>query len=113
MYGRRELGDIVTKASPDDASIKPKESYIFKLHPGQIPAWEQSVAEGTHPDATKLEVLPQVLSFGDGTGYFVNTPYPPANQKQADYEVKKEWSKRSAKTQKRRIRRPLFRTKER
>lgn len=98
MYGRRELGDVVTKALPDDVPIKPKESYIFKLHPGQIPAWEQSVAEGSHPDATKLQVLPQVLSFGDGTGYFVNTPYPPAPKRQANYELKKELPKRSAKT---------------
>jgi hypothetical protein len=78
MYGRPELGDLVSKALPDDVPIKPKESYVFKLHPGQIPAWERSVAEGSHPDAMKLQVLPQQLSFGDGTGYFVNTPYPPA-----------------------------------
>lgn len=76
-YGRRELGDIVTKALPDDIPIKPRETYVFKLHPGQIPAWERSVADGTHADATKLSVVPQLLSFGDGTGYFVNTPYPP------------------------------------
>lgn len=80
QYGRRELGDLVTKALPDDVPIMPKESYVLKFHPGQIPAWEKSVAEGKHPDATRLEILPQLLSFGDGTGYFVNTPYPPKKQ---------------------------------
>lgn len=96
IYGRRELGDIVTKALPDDISIKPKESYVFKLHPGQIPAWESSVAKGSHRDATKLQVVPQVISFGDGTGYFVNTPYPPAPNKQMDQAVKKKQSKRNS-----------------
>ena len=97
MYGRPELGDIISKALPDDVAIKPKESYVFKLHPGQIPAWENSVAEASHPDATKLQVLPQVISFGDGTGYFVNTPYPTAPKRQADYEGRQEQRKRSNK----------------
>lgn len=78
LYGRAELGDLVSKALPDDVPIKPKETYTFKLYPGQIPAWENSVADGDHPDATKINVVPQGLSFGDGTGYFGNTPYPPA-----------------------------------
>ena len=76
QYGRAELGDLVTKAFSDDVPIKPKESIVLKFHFGQIAAWEQSVAEGHHPDATKLEVLPQLVSFGDGTGYFGNTLYP-------------------------------------
>lgn len=76
-YGRAELGDLVSKASVDDVPIKPKETHVFKLHQGQIPAWENSVANGVHPDATWLYVAPQGLSFGDGTGYLANTPYPP------------------------------------
>ena len=48
QYGRAELGDLVSKARPDDVPIKPNETYTFKLHPGQTPAWEQSVAEGRH-----------------------------------------------------------------
>src|SRR5215213_5891278 len=62
QYGRPELGDLVSKALPDDVPIKPKESCVLKFHPGQIPAWERSVAEGNHPDATKLRVLPQLIS---------------------------------------------------
>lgn len=96
MYGRPELGDLVSKALPNDVPIKPQESYVLKLHPGQIPAWESSVAEGSHPDAMKLQVLPQLLSFGDGTGYFVNTPYPPAPNRQPHYEIKDEQRKRSS-----------------
>lgn len=97
-YGRSELGDIVTKALPDDVPIKPKESYVLKLHPGQIPAWETGVAAVSHPDATKLQVVPQVISFGDGTGYFVNTTYPPARKKQMDEAVKQKQARISSKT---------------
>lgn len=84
-YGRAELGDLVSKARPDDVPIKPNETYTFKLHPGQIPAWEESVAEGRHPQATKLHVALQGLSFGDGTGYFGNTPYPSESKGHGKY----------------------------
>lgn len=76
QFGRLELGDLSTKARPDDMSIKPKEMYVFKLHQGQIPAWEKSLSEGLHPDATKLLLVLQEINFGDGTGYLGNTPYP-------------------------------------
>ena len=76
QYGRLELADLSTKARPDDVPIKPKETYVFKLHQGQIPAWEKSVSEGRHADATKLLLALQEINFGDGTGYLGNTPYP-------------------------------------
>jgi hypothetical protein len=60
----------------DDPSIQPGETYVFKIHPGQVPAWEQSVREKSHPDASTIKAMIQMLSFGDGTGYFVNKPYP-------------------------------------
>ena len=90
QYGRAELGDLVSKARPDDVPIKPNETYIFKLHPGQIPAWEQSVAEGRHPQAAKLHVALQGISFGDGTGYFGNTPYPSGSKGQVEYGLKQK-----------------------
>jgi hypothetical protein len=87
QYGRPELGDLVTKALPDDVPIKPKETYTLKFHQGQIPAWEKSVLEGDHADATKIRIVLFGLSFGDGTGYFGNTPYPPASKAQAEVGV--------------------------
>lgn len=77
MYGRDELGDIITRAEDKDIPIKPGETYLFTIHPGQIESWENEVAKGTWPDATRLSVALQALSFGDGTGYLANTPYPP------------------------------------
>jgi hypothetical protein len=48
VYGRAELGDIITKAQSDDVPIKPGETHVFKIHPSQVPAWEQSVLKGNH-----------------------------------------------------------------
>ncbi len=83
VYGRPELGDIITKAGPDDPSIKPGETYVFKIHPGQVPAWEMSLRDKSHPDATRIKAHIQMLSFGDGTGYFVNKPYPRSDKRQS------------------------------
>ena len=76
-YGRAELGDIVTKAGSDDVPIKPGETYVLKPDPGPIEAWEMNVRSQLHAQATRLQAVFQELSFGDGTGYFVSTPYPP------------------------------------
>ncbi len=93
-YGRAALGDLVSKALPDDVPIKPNETYSFKIHPGQIPAWEQSVAEGRHAQATKLLVAVQGISFGDGTGFFGNTPYPSQSKAQLEYGLQQQpWDK--------------------
>jgi hypothetical protein len=73
VYGRAELGDIITKAGPDDPSIKPGETYVFKIHPGQVPAWEQSVREKSHPDASRLQAKLEMLSYGDVPATFLTS----------------------------------------
>ncbi len=72
-YGRAELGDIVTKAGPDDVPIKPGETHVLKM--GEVPGWERGVRQKLFDQAIKLRAEPQVISFGDGTGYFGNQPY--------------------------------------
>lgn len=94
QYGRPELGDLVSKALPDDAPIKPKESVVLKFHQGQIPAWEKGVLEGDHADATKIQIVLFGLSFGDGTGYFGNTLYPHGSRAQLDFGSKEEQASR-------------------
>ncbi len=81
-YGRPELGDIVMKASSDDVPIKPGETHIFMIR--SAPFWEKGVREGWFPQSTKFTADFQVLSFGDGTGYFVTKPYPPASPTRPD-----------------------------
>jgi hypothetical protein len=83
VYGRAELGDIVTKAGPDDVPIKPGETYVFKIHPGQVPAWELSLREKSHPDALRIKAKLEMLSYGDGTGYFLDKPYPRTDKRQS------------------------------
>ena len=86
-YGRAELGDIVTKATSDDVAIKPGEKII--LTAGNATAWEKGVRENRWPESTKFKARIQVLSFGDGTGYFGTELYPPAGrQRAAAYDKK-------------------------
>ena len=81
-YGRTELGDIISNATPDDIPIAPGETYVFKLEPGL--AWGNSVRAGNHPDATRIQFLFQALSFGDGTGLWTasGNPNPPERKRQ-------------------------------
>jgi hypothetical protein len=85
-YGRAELGDIVTKANSDDVPIKPGET--IKLNVGKAPYWEQGVREKRWPQSTKFTAEIQLLSFGDGTGYFGTQLYPPAGRQQAAVKQK-------------------------
>ena len=83
-YGRAELGDIVTKATSDDVPIKPGETII--LTTTQATAWEQGIREKRWPEATKFKAEIQVLSFGDGTGYWGNELYPPPERRKGAAE---------------------------
>ena len=81
VYGRAELGDIVSKPGVDDVPIKPGETHVFRI---DHLTWERSVREGRHADATRIQMLFQVLSFGDGTGLWgaQGSPYPPLRKQQ-------------------------------
>lgn len=81
VYGRAELGDIFTKSTSDDIPIKPGETYILKI--GEAPYFEKGVRENRWPESTKFTAKIQVLSFGDGTGYFGAELFPPAGRPQA------------------------------
>jgi hypothetical protein len=80
-FGKRELHDIETKARPEDISIKPGETYVFSLPDSQIVGWERFRQREHKPDAKKLILHFQLLSFGDGTGFWGNdgmaVPHPP------------------------------------
>jgi hypothetical protein len=83
-YGRAELGDIISKPGPDDVPIKPGETYIFTIHPGEVGGWEIGIRDGAHPQPTRVQLVFQSLSFGDGTGLFGagGQPYSPPPRKQ-------------------------------
>lgn len=63
-YGRPELGDVARRAEPTDVSIKPGESYVFK-----IPENVQTTFSKRSETETKRVVLQvEIVNFGDGTG---------------------------------------------
>ena len=68
-YGRAELATISTLATAEDIPIKPGESIILKIHPGQIQAWDIKTREEHRPPPRKIKIKFQILSFGDGTGF--------------------------------------------
>jgi hypothetical protein len=70
-YGRLALGDIKTKAAPDDIPIKPGETYVFSLSHKQA-AWEVFKSKKNWLQPKHLRVKFQILSFGDGTGFWGN-----------------------------------------
>jgi hypothetical protein len=69
-YGRGELGDIKTKAEPTDVPISPGETVSLTIHPGQLDAWDLARRRENRPFPKQLRVDVQILSFGDGTGYW-------------------------------------------
>ncbi len=68
-FGRIELGDIRVQAQPNDVAILPGDSYILKIHSGQLSAWETIQRKEHRPHPKKILVKFEALSFGDGTGY--------------------------------------------
>lgn len=70
-YGRAALGDITTKAEPDDVPIKPGETHVFSLAHKQE-AWESFKDKEKWPQPKKITLKFQILSFGDGTGFWGN-----------------------------------------
>lgn len=95
VYGRVELGDIISKALPDDIPIKPGETHAFKIHAGQVSAWEKSVREERHAQASRIKIKLESLSFGDGTGYFGTQSYPPPRKQDSDRRSCAEQLKRA------------------
>ena len=79
-YGRSELVDIVTKATSDDVPIKPGETIILTVG-GNTALWEKGVREKRWPEATRFKAHIHVLSFGDGTGYWAWSLYPPPEKR--------------------------------
>jgi hypothetical protein len=71
-YGRRELGYIETKAGPDDVPIKLGETYVFRFSDIEAVSWERFRQRENKPDAKKLILHFQILSFGDGSGFWRN-----------------------------------------
>ncbi len=67
-YGRNELGDHRVRATPDDVPLKPGESSLHKIHPGELEAWDIIWRKEGLPHPRNIKIVFQMLSFGNGTG---------------------------------------------
>lgn len=87
-FGRRERYDIETKAEPDDVAIKPGETYVFSLSEIRAQNWEHFMQREPKPTVKKFILHFQLLSFGDGTGFWGNegmaVPRPPDTKSSLD-----------------------------
>src|ERR1044072_139084 len=70
FYGK--LGQLTDKSDPEDVPIKPGETYVFKIHPGQLDAWDIIQLEEHRPHPKKIRVKLEGLNFGDCTGLVGN-----------------------------------------
>ena len=78
VYGRAQLGDIFTRPINNDIPINPGEIHTLGIR--EAPYFEAGVRENRWPQSTKFTAEIQILSFGDGTGYFGTEVYPPAGR---------------------------------
>jgi hypothetical protein len=87
-YGRSALGSIETKAGPDDIPIKPGETYVFSFPDIVIESWERFRQREKKPDAKKVILRFQILSFGDATGFMrsdgIAVPHAPDERSSLD-----------------------------
>jgi hypothetical protein len=70
-FGPPRLGDVKNLATPDDISLKPGETYVFKMMEGWALGFESiKKTKNLPPQAMdKMNMKFDAISFGDGTGY--------------------------------------------
>lgn len=73
-YGDLRLTDVRVLAEPDDVPIKPGESHVFTIPEAYVKGIESMNNMGNlPPDAwNQIELSFDIISFGDGTGYWGN-----------------------------------------
>ena len=75
-FGNKKFSSTLQLAEEGDISIKPGESYTFKVPENQIKNTEKKMAElGIEFKVTKVEFDLNIINFGDGTGYSAGAPY--------------------------------------
>jgi hypothetical protein len=82
-YGRIELGTFQEKPKPEDAPLKPGETYVFTIPENNVSAWEYTIHEENRAQPRKIQIKFKILNFGDGTGFvgISGTPFPVPKKK--------------------------------
>jgi hypothetical protein len=80
-FGRTDFYDHNAKPSPEDVTIKSKETYVFVFEENNRIGFEAWRDKNKKSDPLKLEVWISHLSFGDGTGFtsLGAVPFPVKN----------------------------------
>lgn len=78
LYGDEKFRDQSKLADSTDIPINVGETGSLKLTASQVKVFKLCIKDGafTDADTKKLLINPQIVNFGDGTGYVINQPYP-------------------------------------
>jgi hypothetical protein len=77
-FGARHLRSVNKLATSDDASLKPGDSTIFDIDEKDVKGLESLLHRKGITDPPRLDLIFQILSFGDGTGFMTTggTKFP-------------------------------------
>jgi hypothetical protein len=77
-FGRAGFVDFDARATPDDKTIQPKQTQIFKIEDRFQRGWAAYKAREHKGDPKRIEITFTQLSFGDGSGFNGSDakPYP-------------------------------------
>lgn len=76
LFGRTDLSSVTEPLKPTDIPLKPGETHVFTIEDRFVIAWEGMVREGQLTQAKRVQVMFQLITFGDGTGYWGGTAAP-------------------------------------
>jgi hypothetical protein len=76
LYGRSDLVDVTAPLKPTDVPIKPGETHVFTIAERFVTAWEGMEREGEVTQPKRVQVVFQLVNFGDGTGFWGGTAAP-------------------------------------
>ena len=76
-YGSPRLGTIRNLAGTGDPSLKPGETYVFKVPEPRVRGFENMKKRMNIPEAATKNILVQfdTIGFGDGTGFVLGSRY--------------------------------------
>lgn len=68
-YGRTQFVSFATPVESGDVPIQPAKTHTFRIAESNAKGWDHVRATGERPEPKRLQLVFQVLNFGDGTGY--------------------------------------------
>ena len=78
FYGDARLANSSELANSTDIPLNVGETGVLKMNASELKVFRMSIDKGIHTlaDFRKMRIVPQIVNFGDDTGYICNSPYP-------------------------------------